>query len=67
MSLLRSIVPASLLALTLAGCVVEERGYARPPPPCHGAFWVEGHYGPRGVWHPGHWRCPGMVEVVEVE
>jgi len=67
MSILRALIPAALVAVSLCGCVVEERGYGRPPPPCRGAFWVEGHYGPRGYWHPGHWRCPGVVEVVEVE
>ncbi len=37
------------------------------PHRCAGGFWVEGHRGPRGRWHEGHWRCPGVVEVVEVE
>jgi hypothetical protein len=41
--------------------VVERR------PECPGGVWIEGHRGPRGRWHPGHWRCPGVVEVVEVE
>jgi hypothetical protein len=53
-------------ALSLSGCVVEERGYARHEPPCPGGRWIEGHYGPYGAWHRGHWRCPGVVEVVEV-
>jgi hypothetical protein len=68
MNLARPLTLAAL-AVTLAslsGCVVEERGY-RPEPRCRGAFWVEGHYGPRGAWHRGHWRCPGVVEVVEVD
>jgi hypothetical protein len=50
-----------------AGCaprvVVVEHARA----PCPGGVWIEGHRGPRGHWHPGHWRCPGVVEVVEVE
>lgn len=66
MSTLRTLVLAVLTAAAFSGCVVEERGYARPAP-CRGAAWVEGHYGPRGAWHPGHWRCPGVVEVVEVD
>ena len=47
-----------LLLLTSSGCVVAvtER---RPAPPerCVDAVWIAGHYGPRGHWHPGHWRC----------
>jgi len=38
------------------------RGGARTAPPCAGGVWVAGHYGPQGAWHPGHWRCPGVVE-----
>jgi hypothetical protein len=68
---LRKIVPFAVLAavvVSLLGCVVEERTVvARPAPPCPGAVWVVGHYGPRGRWHPGHWRCRGVVEIVEVE
>ena len=67
MSTLRTLVIAVLAAAALSGCVVEERSYAAPPPRCRGAAWVDGHYGPRGAWHPGHWRCPGVVEVVEVD
>jgi hypothetical protein len=59
---------AVVLAGTLSGCVVrEERVVARPGPmPCRGGVWIEGHYGPRGHWHQGHWRCPGVIERVEV-
>ena len=64
---LRTLVVAVLAAAALSACVVEERSSAAPAPRCHGAEWVEGHYGPRGAWHPGHWRCPGVVEVVEVD
>lgn len=64
---LRTLVVAVFAAAALSGCVVEERSYARPVPRCRGAIWVEAHYGPRGAWHPGHWRCPGVVEVVEVD
>ncbi len=67
MSTLRNAVLAVLAVSALAGCIVEERTAARPAPACRGAVWVEGHYGPRGAWHPGHWRCPGVVEVVEVD
>ncbi len=63
---LATLLVGTLATLTLAGCIVEERP-ARPAPQCRGAVWVEGHYGPRGAWHPGHWRCGGVVEVVEVD
>jgi len=66
MSTLRVLVPTTFIAFLLSGCIVEERPY-REPPACRGAAWVEGHYGPRGAWHPGHWRCPGVVERVEVD
>ena len=61
---------AALLAsaTALTGCIFEERPVViHRAPPCPGAMWIGGHYGPRGYWHPGHWRCPGVVEVVEVE
>jgi hypothetical protein len=67
MSVLRALVPAALIAVMLPACVVEEHTEARPVPRCRGASWVEGHYGPRGAWHAGHWRCPGVVEVVEID
>jgi len=53
-----------LLLGLLAGCVVHERAVVRGEPPCPAAVWVEGHYGPNGHWHPPHWRCPGVAEVV---
>jgi hypothetical protein len=52
------------------GCVVRERAYARGPGyghACRGGVFVEGHYGPHGRWHSGHWRCPGVVERIEIE
>jgi hypothetical protein len=68
MSVLRRALWLSAMALVLSGCVVRERVVVvRPAPPCPGAVWMEGHYGPRGRWHPGHWRCTEGVEVVEVE
>jgi hypothetical protein len=52
----------------VSGCVVRERVVARPGPPgCPGGVWIEGHRGPRGRFHPGHWRCPGVVERVEID
>ena len=65
MSTLRAILVPSLVALLLSGCIVETRPIGPPPPPCIGGRWIEGHYGPYGRWHRGHWRCPGAV--IEVE
>jgi hypothetical protein len=65
MPALRALLVPSLVAAALSGCIVETRP-APPPPPCPGGYWVEGHYGPYGYWRRGHWRCPGVVEVVEV-
>jgi hypothetical protein len=60
---LRFLVLLSALLAPLGGCVVREvRG-----PACAGGVWIAGHYGPRGRWHPGHWRCAGVVEVVEAD
>jgi len=51
---------AALGAGLASGCVVRERVVVRDQaPPCPGGVWVEGHYGPYGHWHPGHWQCPG--------
>jgi hypothetical protein len=52
-----------LFSLAESGCYVRE---ARPAP-CPRGVWIEGHYGPRGRWHPAHWRCPGRPEIIEVE
>jgi hypothetical protein len=30
----------------------------RPVCPGPGYFWVDGYYGPAGVWVPGFWRAP---------
>jgi hypothetical protein len=38
-------------AASLSACVVAGPGYGRP-----GCYWVPGHYGPEGGWHPGHCR-----------
>jgi len=53
---------AALVTIVFSGCVVHEREVVRAPARCPGGVWIEGHYGPRGYWHPGHWRCPGVVE-----
>jgi hypothetical protein len=64
------LILAGLLFLStatgLSSCVVRERTVARPGG-CPGGVWVEGHHGPRGRWHPGHWRCPGVVERIEID
>jgi hypothetical protein len=63
-SISRVLLPLSVMAALTAGCVVE----ARPGPPrCPGGVWMEGHRGPHGRWHEGHWRCPGVVEEVEID
>ena len=57
------VVFLAVLALSALSCVVRETR----PGGCPGAIWVEGHYGPRGRWHPAHWRCPGRPPVIEIE
>jgi hypothetical protein len=47
------------------GCVVHDRRVASANR-CRNGVYIEGHYGPRGHWHPGHWRCPGEVERVDI-
>jgi len=54
-----------LAGLSLGGCVVRERTVVARPVPCRHAVWVEGRYGARGYWHPGHWRCGRRVVVVD--
>ena len=49
-----------------ASCVVRERTVERPHG-CPGGFLVDRHRGPHGRWHEGHWRCPGVVERIEIE
>jgi len=57
-----------LLLLPVGSTACAERVVVvEHPRGCPGGVWIEGHRGPRGRWHPGHWRCPGVVEVVEVE
>jgi hypothetical protein len=59
-------VLALILVAMFAGCT-SERVVVRSGPACVGGVWIAGHYGPHGYWHPAHWRCPGVVEVVEVD
>jgi len=56
----------AIVGTTLSGCVVREQRVAAGPG-CQGGYWIAGHYGPRGRWHPGHWRCPGLVERIEID
>jgi hypothetical protein len=64
----RSLLSVALMSMFISivsGCVVRE---TRPGPRgCPGGVWVEGYRGPRGRFHPGHWRCPGVVERIEIE
>lgn len=53
----------AVVVLSGLSCVVRETR----PGGCPGGIWVEGHYGPRGRWHPAHWRCPGRPAVIEIE
>jgi hypothetical protein len=55
----------AIFGLCLALGTIGAGCYVGPAHPCHcpGGYWVEGHYGPRGRWHPGHWRCPGVIEI----
>lgn len=53
------------IGLAVGGCVAEERVVVARPARCRNAVWVAGGYGPRGRWHPGHWRCGRRVIVVE--
>lgn len=67
---IQSILIATLLGTTLAGCVVAPAHPRRPPPPppivevipmapAPGYHWVAGHYrwhAGQWVWTPGHWR-----------
>jgi hypothetical protein len=55
-------------SVALTGCVVRERRVVvAHPGGCRGGVYIEGHRGRHGVWHPGHWRCPGVVERIEVD
>ena len=62
----------AMLALAVAvtgaasSCVVREQRVATGPR-CRNAVWIDGHYGPHGRWHPGHWRCAGVVERIEID
>jgi hypothetical protein len=56
---------AATVGMSTTGCVVRETRVARHG--CAGGIWIEGHYGPHGRWHPGHWRCPGVYERIEID
>ena len=53
------------IGIVTPACVVRETRVARHD--CAGGVWIDGHYGPRGRWHPGHWRCPGGYERIEID
>lgn len=57
--LLAALGLAMMLGATMSACYV---GPVRGDH-CRGGYWVQGHYGPRGRWHPAHWRCPGIIEI----
>jgi hypothetical protein len=66
---LRWFLLAVTTAWALTGCIVRERVVAERPVGggCPGGYYIEGHRGPHGRWHPGHWRCPGVVERIEID
>jgi hypothetical protein len=68
---MRRLITALGLAFTLSaavsGCVVREQRVAGRSRGCPGGYWVEGHRGPHGHWHEAHWRCPGVVERIEID
>lgn len=37
---------------------------ARPVCPGPGYLWVDGYYGPTGIWVPGFWRAPVVAVTV---
>ncbi len=37
---------------------------AQPVCPGPGYVWVDGYYGPTGIWIPGFWRAPSVGFVV---
>lgn len=64
----KTVLVATLMALTLGGCIVAPAHPRRPPPrvevvpvmPAPGYHWVAGHYrwnGGQWLWMPGHWRA----------
>ncbi len=55
---------AGLLGILASSCVVHET-VVRRAPPCVGGVWIGAHYDRAGRWHVAHWRCPGVIEVVE--
>ena len=69
----RAALPASVIALALAGCVAQPVVLKRPPPrpparaeiaplpPTPAHVWIAGHWAwhrERYVWIPGHWEVP---------
>lgn len=57
-----TLLMTALLGLVATSCEVRETVVRRP---CVGAIWIGGHYDRFGAWHQPHWRCPGVVEVIE--
>ena len=58
MSILKFLVPLTILAAALAGCAVEAQTTVRGTPPCRGGVWEEAHEGPHRERIEAHWRCP---------
>lgn len=65
----------ALATILLAGCAFAGPrvrvgiGFGAPAPvavvrpvcPGPGYAWIDGYYGPTGVWVPGFWRAPEVV------
>jgi hypothetical protein len=55
---------AVVIAVALASVSCVEREVVVRRPPCPGGVWFRGFYDAAGFWHPPHWQCPRVVEVV---
>jgi hypothetical protein len=64
MLLAGSVMAGPRIAVGIGFGVPAPVAVVRPVCPGPGYFWIDGYYGPTGIWVPGFWRAPGVAVTI---